>query len=108
MMSLIVAVVRNSTAAVSAGFAAAAAGAAWWGAEHATATNTAPPATHNPQNVIGLIHTTSTLQDFRIAELAESDCRKYGGRRMGRPQSVISLDHCLQSCHSAILQRVLV
>src|SRR5580765_339629 len=109
MMSLMVAVVRKSVAAVAVGFAAAAAGAACCGDEHATASNTAPPAEQSPQNAVGLMRSTSrthtTLKDCRMAELqkviAESTTAT-AESKIAESELVRSLPAIPQFCHPAI------
>src|SRR5215831_2843045 len=108
MMSLIVAVVRNSAALVVVG-AGAFAGASALGPAHAAASSSPPPATQSPQNVIGFMRSTpytntriAELQDGRIAEFY---CRQYGdGRQPEFAESdlVRPLSAILPFCNPAI------
>src|SRR5215468_3828980 len=109
MMSLIVAVVRNSAALVVVG-AGAFAGASALGPAHAAARSSPPPATQSPQNVIGFMRSTpyKPTHEWQNCRMAELQNLLQELRRPQKPelQKVISLDHFLQFCHSATLQLI--
>src|SRR5215471_11998387 len=109
MMSLIVAVVRNSAALVGVAAAAFTGASAALGPAQAAATSSTPPATQSPQNVIGFMRSTphtntriAELQDGRIAEFDVQEARR-AGRRTAGGDLVRSHPAILPFCNPPIL-----